>query len=340
MAILEYPPTIIYVGDGGDYPDWETAFSSISFNGGSFKLIQVSDIYVTGDILALGPFVIPKVWIDPDSGLTYIGTLTITSNKKHNGNFYEGWKTIINRPAVNDNIFQPGGFSCRFRMYDMNFHVVDLSSNSWILNMTPGIPNVSITESSKYVFDNCFNLNNKVPTAIGVGGNLAILNSPKDERFWNNKIVYPKSNTAFGAIHLQSYSGTGRLTAIENNTIYGDAGFANGIKIIDAGGDFTKIIRNNAVFLPDSPPNYKNFVFDSLDQSYSNMSQDDTSDDAATQSGNFINGVAAEQFESLDIDSPGFLRPKRHGLIYTYGTKPYIQTNTQGIEGHPRPHLV
>jgi len=74
-----------------------------------------------------------------------------------------------------------------------------------------------------------------------------------------------------------------------------------------------------------------------LDEAYNNISQDDTADDATTQSGNIINATAADEFVSLDSSSSDFLKPKEGGQIYNMGIAPSISENTTGIGGNARP---
>jgi len=334
MTIYNYPETEYTVGVGGDYTDWTDAFTNITWADNSVKLVQISDITVTSTVPSISSIVKPKIWTDPGTGRVYVGTLTITSNKPHYGNFNGGWKTTINIGASSSTIFAIGGYSCRFRMYNMNFYT-ESSGGGLVVGLIPGIPDVSIDTQSKYIYNNCFNLNDNSEYAIFCGGNLISVTALKDTKIWNNKIAFTKAKIGGAAIFWREYPDGGGIPLIENNTIYGTIAAA-GLYISDFPYDFKKTIKNNAIFSPTNA-SLPNFFFKTLDEAYNNISQDDTADDATTQSGNIINATAADEFVSLDSSSSDFLKPKEGGQIYNMGIAPSISENTTGIGGNARP---
>jgi len=312
------------VGNGGYYSNWNDALSSLPLSWlDSYTFKQISDVEVTSELP------------DFDSSYnTHGNKLTIYSEKPHFGNINEGYKTIIDS-ALAIRLFDFQWLSENVEVFNMNFYVENFPGglNSTILNFISGKHDAGLPlgNVSKIVHDNIFQIRGMLWTGIRQNGNMfGITNIISTDHYWNNIFLDP----SYRCVNLREYDGVGLSFRFENNIGYSEV-FERGI-FIGESGTLPKYIRNNAMLFPGTPTR-KNFVYSSVCVAKGNMSQDDSADDAPSQSDNIINVTPEDEFVSLDSSSQDFLKPKYGGNAYNMGIAPSIPGNTSGIGGNPRP---
>lgn len=313
------------VGNGGNYPNWMTAISSIVPDivpdihtplGTNLRYIQISDTIENGAAMT-------------NSGVYTNGfKITLESSNPHRGKWNEGWISY----------WQPTGPSQIVFTTWANHEIKDLNFK-WLNGNFLGVATTtgkngndvgSLWVETGLIHDNLFDMagyNNNIAIRIYPGG----AKTDPYISIWNNKIYRCNERGIY-------YAGSATKAWIENNSIYAPASALTGI---EAGG-FNALLRNNAVCV-DAAGDC--FVFTGANcEAYGNMSTDDTADDAAIQSNNNINAIFADQFESLDPNHPGFLKPLSGAIASGGGVRPAAISragapmNVAGIAGHQRPH--
>lgn len=300
-----------------DYQNWKDAFNAVDVTSvgltGPLTFEQIADVTTESDV---------------DFNFLTKGTnghlFRITSNRHHGGDPNKAWKTTVK--ALTGAAFDVQEY--HNVQIDNLYLKVEGSPSLGLIRLQANASKFPSEDVSWKIYNLLVDSGGIATTAIGVFDGSHGTQDFEYE-FWNNKIFNTGYSVGQWGITFAQNPWTGTASGkIENNTIHG-AG--NGIS---AAGSITQDVNNNSVV--GSHASAIAFAYGTSVTAKNNASDDDTADDAPTQSGNLINITDTDEFLSVTYSDRLMLFPKPGGQLVGGGVSPLISGNNKGLEGYPR----
>lgn len=306
------------VGSGGDYANWAAAAAATENLTGNLTFTQISDVTDNTALafnVALGGY-----------------TLTLTSNKRHNGNFGGGWKTTLSMNLSSSTAIMITNSStsagAKFNVNNLNLlYTGTVTSFGLLLDFASATTNITNT-----VNDCIANANSKPVSPFRSSNDNNVLK------------IYNCVSANGGGTGTQyafgfNFNGIHSSSVLENSTAYGftkpSTGNAAGVLNYK---NQAMIYKNVASF--GNTTSFQNASFTGGIGSNVTATKCASSDTYGSEAG--LRSLAdTAQFQSVTItDGDLFLKIKSTGVLDDGGVAPSIAANTTGIRGTARPHDV